>query len=108
MVVGCFIKTYLILNVKYEKGPGTAQQQIPGYLSQLCFTFLSPLKERKKERKKENEIKLEQKIKNVCSGCGAVGRAVASDNRGPGFEPSLRQILLNIYVLLTVCRNDKK
>ena len=31
------------------------------------------------------------------SGCGAVGRAVAYDTRGPGFESSHRQLLLNIY-----------
>ena len=41
------------------------------------------------------------------SGCGAVGRAVASDTRGPGFESSHRQLLLNIYLLLTVCRKDE-
>ena len=41
------------------------------------------------------------------SGCGAVGRAVASNTRGPGFESSHRQLLLNIYLLLTVCRKDE-
>ena len=41
------------------------------------------------------------------SGCGAVGRVVASDTRGPGFESSHRQLLLNIYLLLTVCRKDE-
>ena len=41
------------------------------------------------------------------SGCGAVGRAVASYIRGPGFESSHRQLLLNIYLLLTVCRKDE-
>ena len=41
------------------------------------------------------------------SGCGAVGRAVASDTRGPGFKSSHRQLLLNIYILLTVCRKDE-
>ena len=41
------------------------------------------------------------------SGCGAVGRAVASDTRGHGFESSHQQLLLNIYLLLTVCRKDK-
>jgi len=39
--------------------------------------------------------------------CGAVGRAVASDTRGPGFESSHRHFLLNIYQLLTVCRKDE-
>ena len=29
----------------------------------------------------------------VGSGCGAVGRAVAYDTRGPGFESSHRQLL---------------
>ena len=43
----------------------------------------------------------------VGSGCGAVGRVVASDTRGPGFESSHRQLLLNIYLLLTVCRKDE-
>ena len=41
------------------------------------------------------------------SGCGAVGRAVTFDNRGPGFDSSHRQLLLNIYLLLTVCRIDE-
>ena len=41
------------------------------------------------------------------NGCGAVGRAVASDTRGPGFESSHRQLLLNIYLLLTVCWKDE-
>ena len=41
------------------------------------------------------------------SGCGAVGRAVASNTKGPGFESSHRQLLLNIYLLLTVCRKDE-
>ena len=39
--------------------------------------------------------------------CGAVGRAVASNIRGPGFESSHWQLLLNIYLLLTVCRKDE-
>ena len=41
------------------------------------------------------------------SGCGAVGRAVTYDTRGPGFDSSHRQLLLNIYLLLTVCRKDE-
>ena len=41
------------------------------------------------------------------SGCGAVGRAVTSETRGSGFESSHRQLLLNIYLLLTVCRKDE-
>ena len=41
------------------------------------------------------------------SGCGAVGRAVAYDTRGPRFKSSHWQLLLNIYLLLTVCRKDE-
>ena len=46
---------------------------------------------------------------NLClgSGCGTVGRAVACNTRGPGFESSHWQLLLNIYFLLTVCRKDE-
>ena len=40
------------------------------------------------------------------SGCGTVGRAVASNTRETGFESSHWQLLLNIYLLLTVCRKD--
>ena len=43
----------------------------------------------------------------VGSGCGAVGRAVASNTGGPKFESSHRQLLLNIYLLLTFCRKDE-
>ena len=43
----------------------------------------------------------------IDSGCGPVGRAVAYDSRGPGFESSHRQLLLNIYLLLTVYRKDE-
>ena len=50
---------------------------------------------------------LRQSISFEGSGCGAVGRAVASDTRGPGFKSSHRQLLLNIYLLLTVCRKDE-
>ena len=46
-------------------------------------------------------------IRQLGSGCGAVGRAVAYDTRGPRFESSHRQLLLNIYLLLTVCRKDE-
>ena len=44
----------------------------------------------------------------VGSGCGAVGRAVASKTRGPGFESSHWQLLLNIYLLLTVEKTKNK
>ena len=40
------------------------------------------------------------------SGCGSVGRAVASNTRGPRFESSHRQIfiyILKICILSTVC-----
>ena len=33
--------------------------------------------------------------------------AVASNTRGPGFESSHWQLLLNNYLLLTVCRKDE-
>ena len=36
------------------------------------------------------------------SGCGSVGRAVASDARGPLFESSHRQIILLFIYLFTV------
>ena len=42
------------------------------------------------------------------SGCGAVGRVVASDTRGPEFESSHWQLLLKIYLVLTICRKDEK
>ena len=42
------------------------------------------------------------KMKPEGSGCGSVGRAVASDTRGPRFESSHRQNLLNICSLSTV------
>ena len=40
------------------------------------------------------------KFTEVESGCGSVGRAVASDIRGPRFESSLRQTFINIEQLL--------
>ena len=43
----------------------------------------------------------------MVGGCGAVGREVASYTRGPRFKSSHRQLLLNIYLLLTVCRKDE-
>ena len=36
------------------------------------------------------------------SGCGSVGRAVASDTRGPRFESNHRQKFINIEHLYTV------
>ena len=41
------------------------------------------------------------------SGCGAVGRAFASDTRRLGFKSSHQQLLLNIYLLLTAFRKDE-
>ena len=43
----------------------------------------------------------------VDSGCGSVDRAVASDTRGPRFESSHLQLLLNPYFLGIVIRKDK-
>ena len=40
----------------------------------------------------------------VGSGCGSVGRAVASDTRGPRFESSHRQ---NLFVTSTVLKRRK-
>ena len=42
------------------------------------------------------------------SGCGTVARVVASDTRGPGFEFSNRQLLLNICFLSTVYKDENK
>ena len=47
------------------------------------------------------------RAKKQPSGCGAVGKAVASNIKGPGFESSHRQLLLNIFLLLTVCGKDE-
>ena len=54
-------------------------------------------------------------VGNVCkywlrmgSGCCAVGRAVASDTTGPGVESSHWQLLLNNYLLLTICLKRPK
>ena len=50
-----------------------------------------------------------QKV-NLGSGCGSVGRGVASDTRGPRFESSHWQIfiyILNICLVSTVFLKDK-
>ena len=39
------------------------------------------------------------KFNNMGNVCGAVGREVASDTRGPKLESIHRQLLLNIYLL---------
>ena len=45
---------------------------------------------------------------NQSSGCGSVGRAVASDTKGLQFESSRWQLLLNRGLLaLAVCRKDE-
>ena len=66
---------------------------------------------KKKQRQAQNKRtfmrKTSQRNKGMGSGCGAVGRAVAYDTRGPGFESSHRQLLLNIYLLLTDFRKDE-
>ena len=41
------------------------------------------------------------------SGCGSVGRAVASETRGPRFESSHRQKIYNICLLSTVYWKDE-
>ena len=45
------------------------------------------------------------KITNLGSGCGAVGRAVASDTRDPWFESSHGQ---NLYVVSTALKRQKE
>ena len=45
-----------------------------------------------------------QQCTDLGSGCGAVGRAVASDTRGPQFESSHWQ---NLYALSTVLKRQK-
>ena len=57
--------------------------------------------------KKRRGCNQQLSLTNLGSGCGAVGRAVAFDTRGPGFDSSHWQLLLNIYLLLTVCRKDE-
>ena len=53
----------------------------------------------KNGKSEENQV---QRIFRVRSGCGSVGRAVASDIRGPRFESSHRQKIINIEHLYTV------
>ena len=55
------------------------------------------------------ELDLTKQV-NMCSGCGSVGRVVASNSRGPRFESSHRQnfiYMLNICLLSTVCWKDE-
>ena len=42
------------------------------------------------------------------SGCGAVGREVASDTRGPRFESSHRQKFIYIFVFCQLCIEKTK
>ena len=44
---------------------------------------------------------------NMGSGCGSVGRAVASNNRGPQFESSHRQTFISDIYLFTVSCIEK-
>ena len=44
---------------------------------------------------------------NKCSDCGTVNSAVTSDSKGPMFESCHRQLLLNNYLMSTVCRKDE-
>ena len=46
-------------------------------------------------------------LSQVRSGYGSVGIVVASDTRGPRFESSHWQNLLNIYLLSTVLKRQK-
>ena len=50
---------------------------------------------------------INKQLGNLGQCCGAVGKAVASYTRGLGFESSHWQLLLNIYLLLTVGRKDE-
>ena len=52
------------------------------------------------------KLKLLQQLQKG-NGYGSIDRAVASDTRGMWFESSHRQLLLNQYFLLTVCRKDE-
>ena len=45
---------------------------------------------------------LGKNVETMGSGCGSVGRAVASDSRGPRFESSHRQKFIYIELLFTV------
>ena len=67
--------------------------------------------QQKWNKENEHHIETKKKISNNVkisgSGCGAVVRAVASDTRGHGFESSHWQLLLNIYLLVIVCRKDE-
>ena len=56
------------------------------------------------------KLKLKQKHLFFGSGCGSVGRAVASDTRGPQFESSHQQKFIykwNICLLSTVYWKDE-
>ena len=56
-----------------------------------------------KQKKQQHNVEEENVGKNNFkgSGCGSVGRAVASDTRGPWFESSHRQnFISNIYCQL--------
>ena len=61
-------------------------------------------------RKKDGEKREKKDNQNgeIGSGCGTVGRAVASVTRGYGFESSLRLLLLNVYLLLKDENKEKR
>ena len=42
----------------------------------------------------------------MSSGCGTIGSADTSDNRGPGFELQSSATFIEQYLQLTVCRKD--
>ena len=46
-------------------------------------------------------------IINTGQWCDSVGRAGASDTRGPQFESGHRQLFIKQYLFLTVCRKDE-
>ena len=47
-----------------------------------------------------------QTLKDMGRSSVKVDSMVASDTQGPGFRSSHRQLLLNNYLLLNVCRKD--
>ena len=41
------------------------------------------------------------------SSCGSVGIGVTSNNRGLRLDSSHRQLLMNQYIMLSICRKDE-
>ena len=52
-----------------------------------------------KQKKIYKAKEARKKLSNYGSGCGSVGRAVASDTRGPQFESSHRQNFINTFTI---------